>query len=96
MRTYTDYHGLKDICRELIGVTISKQQQSSYWGSDELSKEQIMYAASDVLYLHDLMSILTEMLTKEDRLDLANKLFAFLPTRSNLDLDGFEYDIFAH
>ena len=97
VRTYTDYHGLKDLCKELLGITISKQQQSSYWGVKALSEEQKEYAAKDVVYLHSLRAILLEMLITEDRSDIAHKLFEFLPTRVNLDLMGWnEIDIFSH
>jgi len=97
VRTYTDHHGFKDLCRELLGINISKQQQSSYWGGDELSKEQCEYAAKDVIYLHKLMDILIIRLKNEKRYELAYKLFDFLPTRSNLDLIGWnEIDIFSH
>lgn len=96
-RTYTDRHGLKDLTRELIGVELSKQQQSSDWGAAELKPEQLQYAASDVLYLHALRTRLDEMLAREGRLDLARACFAFLPTRAALDLAGWEdQDIFAH
>ncbi|MFN7095403.1 MAG: ribonuclease D [Burkholderiales bacterium] len=96
-RTYTDLHGLKELCRELIGVQISKQQQSSDWGAKELSKEQLDYAASDVLYLHALRDVLNNMLQREGRMELAEKCFAFLPWRAELDLAGWpELDIFAH
>jgi ribonuclease D len=97
VRTYTDYHGLKDLCRELLGVHISKQQQSSYWGSATISKEQEDYAAGDVLYLHKLRDALTDMLKRENRLELAQEIFKFLPTRVSLDLLGWgDADIFAH
>ncbi|MCB1518630.1 MAG: ribonuclease D [Hyphomicrobiaceae bacterium] len=97
VRTYTDRHGLKDLARELLGVDMSKQQQSSDWGADELSKAQLDYAASDVLYLHDLKRHLDLMLMREGRLELAQKCFDFLPTRVDLDLAGWaETDIFAH
>ena len=96
-RTYTPYHGLKDLCRELIGVDLSKQQQSSDWGADELSPEQMKYAASDVLYLHRLREVLEQRLARENRTDLAASCFEFLPTRARLDLAGWpETDIFAH
>ena len=96
-RTYTSYHGLKDLCRELAGVEISKQQQSSDWGADELTPDQLKYAASDVLYLHKLMSELEKRLAREDRSELANNCFEFLPTRALLDLAGWpETDIFSH
>lgn len=97
VRTYTDRHGLKDLCRELLSVDISKQQQSSDWGADQLSKAQLEYAASDVLYLHDLKRHLDLMLMRENRMDVAQNCFDFLPTRVDLDLLGWpETDIFAH
>jgi ribonuclease D len=97
VRTYTDSHGLKDLCRELLGLQISKQQQSSYWGSGLLSKEQISYAASDVLHLHKIKTILESMLIREGRMEIATKVFKSLNTRVELDLMGFEIiDIFAH
>jgi ribonuclease D len=96
VRTYTDSHGLKELCRELLGVQISKQQQSSDWGG-VLSQDQHEYAARDVLYLHQLRDKLTLMLKREDRLDVAQKLFEFLPIRADLDLRGWsEIDIFSH
>lgn len=96
-RTYTDRHGLKDLCGELLGVELSKQQQSSDWGASELSESQLAYAASDVLYLHALKARLDEMLAREGRTDFAKAAFAFLGTRAELDLAGFgELDIFAH
>lgn len=96
-RTYTDTHGLRDLCRELLGVQISKQQQSSYWGDNDLSSDQRDYAARDVIYLHELKRILESMLTKENRLELAKKIIAFLPTQILLDLAGWnEVDIFSH
>lgn len=96
-RTYTDRHGLKDLCKELLGVDLSKQQQSSDWGRDSLSKEQLDYAASDVLYLHRIREVLDEMLRREGRTALAQAAFDFLPTRAALDLDGFgDIDIFSH
>ena len=97
VRTYTDYHGLKDLCRELLGVALSKQQQSSDWGSGCLSTEQKKYAANDVIYLHALRDKLQDMLKREGRLGLAEGAFAFLNTRVDLDLSGWdEVDIFAH
>ena len=97
VRTYTDRHGLKDICRELLSVDLSKQQQSSDWSADELSQAQLDYAASDVLYLHRLRMILTARLIREDRLDIARNCFDFLPTRARLDLLGYdEMDVFSH
>ena len=96
-RTYTDRHGLKDLARELLGVDMSKQQQSSDWGSDTLSEAQVAYAASDVLYLHALKDKLDMMLAREGRTDLAEACFKFLPDRARLDLMGWgEQDIFAH
>ncbi len=96
-RTYTDKHGLKDLCRELLDVEISKQQQSSDWGAAELTPEQVNYAASDVLYLHALRDRLDAMLKREGRDRLARACFAFLRTRAKLDLEGWaEMDIFAH
>lgn len=96
-RTYTDRHGLKDICGELLGVGISKQQQSSDWGAAELTPEQLEYAASDVLYLHRLRDVLAGRLQREGRVDEASACFRFLPTRARLDLMGWpEEDIFAH
>jgi ribonuclease D len=96
-RTYTDRHGLKDLCRELLNVELSKIQQSSDWGADTLTEEQKNYAASDVLYLHQLKDALDGMLAREGRKHLAAAAFAFLPIRSELDLSGWaEMDIFAH
>ncbi|MEQ9520356.1 MAG: ribonuclease H-like domain-containing protein [Parvibaculum sp.] len=97
VRTYTDRHGLKDLARELAGVELSKQQQSSDWGADEISEAQLSYAASDVLHLHELKSILDTMLEREGRLEIAKACFAFLPIRASLDLAGWaEEDIFSH
>ncbi len=97
VRTYTDRHGLKDLCRELLGVDLAKQQQSSDWGAEELTPEQREYAAGDVLYLHRLRERLDEMLARENRGALAAACFEFLPTRAALDLEGWpEIDIFAH
>lgn len=96
-RTYTDRHGLKDLTRELLGVELSKQQQSSDWGLETLSDAQISYAASDVLHLHALRERLDAMLKREGRLELARACFDFLPTRARLDLLGWaDEDIFAH
>ncbi len=96
-RTYTDRHGLKDLCRELLGVEISKQQQISDWGADSLSEEQKAYAASDVLYLHRLRERLDALLAREGREEIAQACFDFLPTRARLDLLGWdERDIFNH
>ncbi len=97
VRTYTDKHGLKDLVRELTGADLSKQQQSSDWGGDKLSDAQIAYAASDVLYLHELKAKLDIMLAREGRMELAAACFGFLPDRVRLDLAGWsEQDIFAH
>ncbi len=97
VRTYTDRHGLKDLCSELLGVELSKQQQSSDWGAKELSESQLAYAASDVLHLHKLKARLDEMLAREDRVAFAKAAFTFLATRARLDLAGFaETDIFSH
>ena len=97
VRTYTDRHGLKYLLAELLGVDISKQQQSSDWGAGDLSEAQLAYAASDVLYLHRLKAALEGMLAREDRLELAQSCFDFLPVRAALDLGGWpEVDIFAH
>lgn len=97
VRTYTDRHGLRNLVNELLGEDISKQQQSSDWGADELSDAQIAYAASDVLHLHALKEKLDVMLEREDRTKLAQKCFDFLPTRALLDLEGWpDIDLFAH
>jgi ribonuclease D len=97
VRTYTDRHGLKDLCSELIGVELSKQQQSSDWGAKDLSESQLAYAASDVLHLHKLKAKLDEMLLREDRVAFAEAAFTFLASRARLDLAGFgETDIFSH
>lgn len=96
-RTYTDRHGLKDICREFLGVDLSKQQQSSDWAAETLTQAQLAYAASDVLHLHALKEKLDQRLAREERTDLARACFDFLPTRAKLDLAGWpETDIFAH
>jgi ribonuclease D len=96
-RTYTDRHGLKDLTRELLGVEISKHQQSSDWGADALSEPQLAYAASDVLYLHALREKLDAMLEREGREGHARAAFAYLPERVRLDLSGFEaMDVFSH
>lgn len=96
-RTYTDRHGLKELVRELLGVDLSKQQQSSDWAADELSDAQLHYAASDVLHLHALQARLAAMLAREGRGELAQACFEFLPTRAQLDLAGWpDQDIFAH
>ena len=97
VRTYTDRHGLKDICAELLGVNLSKAQQSSDWAAETLSPEQLEYAASDVLYLHQLRDRLVERLARDGRTREADACFRFLPTRAKLDLMGWdEEDIFAH
>lgn len=97
VRTYTDSHGLKELVRELLGIQISKHQQSSDWGALELSKEQKEYAITDVIYLHKLRDILTDMLIREKRMEIAQEMFAFLPTRARLDIMGWpEIDLFAH
>ena len=96
-RTYTDRHGLKDLCRELLGIDISKQQQSSDWGAPELTEAQMEYAASDVLYLHRIRDELERRLAREGRLELAAACFAFLPDRAMLDLAGWpDTDVFEH
>ncbi|NPD66431.1 ribonuclease D [Lichenicola cladoniae] len=97
VRTFTDRHGLAQLSRELLGVEMSKQQQTSDWGARDLSPEQLAYAASDVLHLHALWSRLEALLIREQRLDLAEACFAFMPARARLDLLGYEVpDIFAH
>lgn len=97
IRTYTDRHGLAELCRELLGVELSKQQQSSDWGRDTLSQQQIDYAASDVLYLHQLRTELVTRLEREDRLAMAEDCFHFLKQRAIMDISGFEdVDIFHH
>jgi ribonuclease D len=97
IRTYTDRHGLKNLLQELLLVDISKQQQSSDWGAKNLSKAQVEYAASDVLYLHQLRNALDKMLIREGRMEIAQSCFDFLPTRAQLDLAGWpDTDIFAH
>ena len=97
VRTYTDRHGLKDLVRELLGVELSKEQQSSDWGASELSEKQLAYAANDVAHLHALKTALDAMLAREGRTHLAKACFDFLPSRAELDLAGWEeQDIFAH
>jgi len=97
VRTFSDRHGLRDLCRELLGVDISKQQQSSDWGAAELTPEQLAYAAADVLHLHALWAKLEAVLRREGRLDLALACFAFLPVRAQLDRLGYDTpDLFAH
>lgn len=96
-RTYTDSHGLKDLCSEILNLKLNKQQQSSDWGAAELKAEQIEYAAQDVLHLHKLRDHLSLMLQREGRLDLAQACFRFLSHRAELDLQGWvDFDIFAH
>lgn len=96
-RTYTDRHGLKDVCRELLSVELSKHQQSSDWAAEKLTDSQLAYAASDVLYLHALRDKMTANLEREGRVEQAQECFKFLPTRAKLDLMGWEdNDIFAH
>ncbi len=97
VRTFTDRHSLKELCRDLVGIELSKQQQSSDWGAETLSQDQLNYAASDVLYLHKIKDRLDAMLEREGRTELAQSIFDFLPTRSQLDLEGWpDVDIFAH
>nr|WP_237180863.1 ribonuclease H-like domain-containing protein [Roseomonas haemaphysalidis] len=97
VRTFTERHGLQALCRDLLGVEISKQQQTSDWGAADLTPEQLAYAASDVLHLHALWARLEGLLLREGRLELAEACFRFLPTRGALDLMGYdEPDIFAH
>ena len=97
VRTYTDRHGLKELCKELLGIEISKQEQTSYWGADDLSEDQKKYAATDVLHLHKLKAILDDRLEREGRTELAQECYNFILTRAYLDLlAGDEFDIFAH
>lgn len=97
VRTFTDRHGLKDLCKELLGVELKKEQQSSDWGAAELHQDQLRYAASDVLHLHALKAHLDGMLAREGRTALAEACFRFIPSRAELDLAGWaELDIFAH
>lgn len=97
VRTYTDRHGLKTLTQDLLGVDISKQQQSSDWGADTLTEAQLAYAASDVLHLHALREVLDQRLAREDRTEIAQACFDFLPNRAKLDLMGWDgTDIFAH
>jgi ribonuclease D len=96
-RTFTDRHGLRDLCKDVLGIDLKKEQQSSDWGAPTLTDEQLRYAASDVLHLHALRARLDEMLAREGRTELARLCFEFLPVRAVLDLDGWaEQDIFAH
>lgn len=97
VRTFTDRHGLKDLCKDLLNIELKKEQQTSDWGAAELAPEQLRYAASDVLYLHQLKTKLDDMLAREGRTELADACFRFLPARAELDLAGWaEFDIFAH
>ena len=97
VRTFTERHGLRDLCKELLGVEVNKQQQTSDWGAPDLSAEQLAYAASDVLHLHALWARLDALLAREGRRELADACFAFLPARARLDLLGYDDpDIFAH
>ena len=97
VRTYTDKHGLKELCKELLAVDLNKSQQSSDWSSEKLSENQIRYASYDVIHLLELKEILEKMLKREERLDIAKSLFSFLPTRIKLDfLDFAETDIYSH
>ncbi|HEX9466135.1 MAG TPA: ribonuclease H-like domain-containing protein [Alphaproteobacteria bacterium] len=96
-RTFTDRHGLKDLCKDLLGIELSKEQQTSDWGAPQLTQAQLKYAANDVLHLHALRTKLDELLVREGRRELAEACFRFLPTRAELDLAGWpEEDIFAH
>ena len=97
VRTFTDRHGLKDLCKDLLGIELKKEQQTSDWGAPELTQEQLRYAATDVVHLHALKTKLDEMLAREGRTSLAQACFDFLPARAELDLAGWaEVDIFAH
>lgn len=96
VRTYTDKHGLRHVCRELLGIELNKQYQSSDWGAAELSSEQMSYAANDVYYLHKLKARLDMMLEREGRVALAQRCFDFLPLRADLDLQGWGSDFFEH
>ena len=96
-RTFTDRHGLKDLCRDVLGISLNKEQQTSDWGGEDLSEAQLAYAASDVLHLHDLRRELDAMLAREGRTELAQACFDFLPARAALDLAGWgDSDIFQH
>ena len=97
VRTYTDRHGLKDLCKEILEIDLNKSQQSSDWSASDLSKNQIKYASHDVIFLFDLKKKLHEMLKREDRLEISEKIFSFLQTRIELDLSGWiDSDIFSH
>ena len=95
-RTYTDKHGLKDLVKEIIGIDMSKQMQSSDWGAEKLSEKQLKYAASDCIYLHQLKKELNKILVRENRMELFNKCMKFLGTRVDLDLADYKVDIFSH
>jgi len=95
-RTYTDKHGLKDLVKEIIGVDMSKQMQSSDWGAEKLSEKQLKYAASDCIYLHKIKAELNKMLIRENRMPLLKKCLEFIDTRVELDLANYKYDIFSH
>jgi ribonuclease D len=96
-RTYSELHGLKDLCKELLGVNVSKQQQCSYWGAGVLSKEQLEYAATDVLHLHKLRDVLEEMLKRERRTELAHKCFSMIEVLAMLDVQGWNgHEVFSH
>jgi len=96
-RTFTDRHGLRDLCRDLLGVDLAKEQQMSDWGAAALNERQLAYAASDVLHLHDIRARLDEMLAREGRTEIAEACFGFVPIRARLDLEGWDdLDIFAH
>ena len=95
-RTFTNYHGLKNLCKDLLSVDLDKQQQTTDWGAAELTPEQMDYAASDVLHLHKLRDVLNGMLAREGRMEIAQACFDFLPSRAVLDLMGWDEDIFAH
>ena len=95
-RTYTDKHGLKDLVKEIIGVDMSKQMQSSDWGAEKLSEKQLKYAASDCIFLHRIRSELNKMLIRENRMNLLSKCLAFINTRVELDLEDYKSDIFSH
>lgn len=97
VRTYADRHGLKDICKELLGIEVNKHEQLSDWGAETLTKEQLQYAATDVLHLHKLKEVLDGLLEREGRVELAEECFSYLSTRAYLDLtSGPDFDIFAH
>lgn len=96
VRTYTEQHSLKDICLDLLNIKLIKEQQCSYWGKDNLSKEQENYAITDVKYLHALKAVLVSMLKRENRLEIAEDCFNFIPQRAKLDILGWTDDIFAH